>query len=529
MTGEIGAGERGAGEGSRRHHVLFAALVAAGALVASAIFANDWLQRDWLAKKWLYRSPDGLVWLGAYAGLACASLAWLLVTWMQSRWTSTSYAPLRWTLPVVAVAWMLTWRIEPPTLVYDAQLAVCGAIAAWCVLVALSARASAFGRSRAFRMADLVVCELAACLLLTEVALRIVRRTTDTSWLATASTSPAAWVRAHRLAPGGYHLGFRANREGFVDVDPDVVLQKPRRVVCIGDSFTVGVVPYHLHYTTLAERSFEDLGIYNAGVVNSGPREYLEVLRASGLPLRPDLVVIALFLGNDVGDAQKSRPDLTTTLTDRNEVLVLRVLRRMLAVQGERGGGGTIADAGASTATTGLMTDVELSPAEAERQMPWLADPFQERPGVSESRFMYVESTRTGILRPDAQEGYRPAFEYLEQIRELARPAPLACLLIPDEYQVEDALWAALSSQMSLDGLDRDQPQRLVSAWLDSKGIPYVDLLPRLRAVPALKDGKHHVYHLQDTHLNARGNQVAAEALVELIERAGVAKRTDTR
>lgn len=519
-----GASDR-AGDGSKRHQALFLALVGAAALLASAIFANDWLQRAWLAQKWLFRSRNGLTLLGVYAGLAGASFAWLLVTWRSGAWRSTSSTPLRWILPAAVVAWMLTWTIEPPTLVYDAQLALCGALAAWCVLVAISARSPNLGRRGPLRALDILVCELAAVVILAEVGLRIVRGTTDSSWLATASTNPVARVRAQRLAPGAFFMGYRVNREGFVDVEPEEVLEKSHRVVCIGDSFSVGVVPHHLHYTTIAEEAFDDLEVYNAGIVNSGPREYLEILRASALPLHPELVVIALFLGNDIVDAQRIRPDPVAMWTDRNEVLLVQLLRRLSAFRGERAAGGTVADAGASTVTTGLTRGGELSPAEAERAMPWLRDPMQEVPAVSAERFLYVEGTRTGILRPDARDGYGLAFEYLEKMRELARPASIACVLIPDEYQVEDALWQQLHSQADLSGMDREQPQKVVSAWLEAQGIPFVDLLPKLRSVPPLADGRRHVYHLQDTHFNARGNQIAGEALAELIEGAGVAKR----
>jgi hypothetical protein len=512
-------------ESRRRHHVLFLALVGGGALLASAIFANNWLQRAWLAKKWLFRSHQGLTLLGVFAAVACLAFAGLALLSRKGAWRSTSYAPLAWVLPVVAVAWMLTWTIEPPTLVYDAQLALCGAIAAWCALVLLAAPSVKVGRRGFVRVLDVLACELAAVLILAEVGLRVVRGATDSSWLATASTGPTAWLRAHRLAPGAFFMGFRVNREGFVDVEPEKVLEKPHRVVCIGDSFSVGVVPHHLHYTTVAEAFFRDLEVYDAGVVNSGPREYLEMLRASALPLHPELVVIGLFLGNDIVDAQRKRSDLVGTWTDRNEVLIVQVLRRLAAFRRERSAGGTVADPTGSTATAGLTGGGEFSAEEAERRMAWLRDPMLEMPGVSAERFLYVEWTRTGILRAEAKDGYRPAFEYLEKMRDLAHPVPIACLLIPDEYQVEDRLWEELRSQTDLAGMDRDQPQELVSAWLESEKIPFVDLLPRLRAVPPLADGKHHVYHLQDTHFNARGNRIAGEALAELIEGAGVAKR----
>ncbi|MGB3969125.1 MAG: hypothetical protein WBO45_20490, partial [Planctomycetota bacterium] len=45
------------------------------------------------------------------------------------------------------------------------------------------------------------------------------------------------------------------------------------------------------------------------------------------------------------------------------------------------------------------------------------------------------------------------------------------------------------------------------------QGIPCLDLLPVLLAVPPLADGNRHLYLRNDTHWNARGNAVAARAL----------------
>jgi hypothetical protein len=65
--------------------------------------------------------------------------------------------------------------------------------------------------------------------------------------------------------------------------------------------------------------------------------------------------------------------------------------------------------------------------------------------------------------------------------------------------------------------LERDLPQRVLAEWLSEQGIPYLDLLPILRAVPPLPDGRRHLYHLRDTHFNARGNDVAGRALAAFL------------
>ena len=89
-------------------------------------------------------------------------------------------------------------------------------------------------------------------------------------------------------------------------------------------------------------------------------------------------------------------------------------------------------------------------------------------------------------------------------------------MLIPDEFQVEDGLWDEVVASVG-SRLDRDQPQDRIRAFLRQEGLPSLDLLPILRAVPPLADGQRHLYHLQDTHFNVRGNQVAGEKLAEFL------------
>ena len=38
-----------------------------------------------------------------------------------------------------------------------------------------------------------------------------------------------------------------------------------------------------------------------------------------------------------------------------------------------------------------------------------------------------------------------------------------------------------------------------------------------MRAVPKEADGRRHLYHLRDTHWNARGNELAGEALAKFV------------
>src|SRR5581483_7407084 len=73
-------------------------------------------------------------------------------------------------------------------------------------------------------------------------------------------------------------------------------------VASIGDSFSYGVVPHAFHFTTVAEEALPGVQIYNMGYPGLGPTDYLYLLQRRALPLQPDLIVVNLFVGNDIGD-----------------------------------------------------------------------------------------------------------------------------------------------------------------------------------------------------------------------------------
>jgi hypothetical protein len=307
----------------------------------------------------------------------------------------------------------------------------------------------------------------------------------------------------------------------LVDSEPSTFEPGVPVVACLGDSFGVGVVPHHLHYTTLAERELGRVEIYDVAVVNAGPREYLRLLQREALPLAPRLVVVALFLGNDIEDAARPAPSLLASWTDPDEILIRVLPRRLRAVASEREAGGALAREGRADQAFGVPPSRALDAAEIERRLPWLADPLREPPLGSRERFLYVERSRTAFTLPENEPRFEPLFRALEELRAAARPAPIACLLIPDAFQVDDQLWGELRADLPARA-ERDLPQRTVTRWLDAHDFPYVDLLPRLRAQAPLGDGGLHLFHANDTHFNARGNAVAGHALAELVRRCGV-------
>ena len=179
---------------------------------------------------------------------------------------------------------------------------------------------------------------------------------------------------------------------------------------------------------------------------------------------------------------------------------------------GERPAGGRAGGrAGAGAPAVG--PDVEAARAE----FPWVDDPALEEPSLSEQVYLELETSRALVACAAAPPGLELLRGALGEARRAAGEVPLAVLLIPDEFQVEDPLWDEIVARVGSRTLERDRAQRTIGACLDELGIPYLDLLPALRAVEPGADGRRHLYHARDTHLNARGNRVVAGALAEFL------------
>ena len=215
-------------------------------------------------------------------------------------------------------------------------------------------------------------------------------------------------------------------------------------------------------------------------------------------------MVIQLFMGNDVTDA-KAMPG-PARWYDADRYLFAIVWHRLRMMSRAK-----LVDA-----ATGIESSVPTD-SELPVRYPWLTDPLLEKPSMGREVFLEVESQNArGICRPNPGV-FERFFEALELLKATAGRVPVAFVVIPDEFQVEDSLWQEVVRR-SDQPLDRDQAQRKIVGWLKSRGWPVLDLLPLLRAVEPLKDGRRHLYLLQDTHFNARGNEMTGRALARMVD-----------
>jgi len=380
----------------------------------------------------------------------------------------------------------------------------------------LAARAA-----RTLRPADLLLTSACVALLGSEGGLRALHAFRPQSLLASSDQGAMRFIAAKIGRAGESRLGFPLNSRGHYDHELGAREPGKRLVVAIADSFGLGVVPLPLHFTSVAEDELGGRGVcevYNMGVPGVGPPEYVELLTHEALLLRPDLVVVCLFVGNDLvfGRPFDEPPEPGAWALDRERSLLALLVTRVRRVAAER------ARAAAEGAGAGHIqgSDAELDEVvdtveEARAAFPWVVDPSLERASFSERGFSDIERSRAhNVCRADRALG--PAlFQEMEKMIAAAGETPLAFLLIPDEFQVEDDVWAVVSG--GGETMDRFLPQRRLGDWCAGRGVDLIDPLDEFLAAEPLADGRRHLYQARDTHWNARGNRIGGEALARYV------------
>jgi lysophospholipase L1-like esterase len=119
------------------------------------------------------------------------------------------------------------------------------------------------------------------------------------------SNLPGAKGQFSRLE---YSYPVAINSQGLWDREVEPKREGEFRVAVIGDSFTWGVgTPYGQRFTEVIEDLNPRINVLNFGVAGFAPIQYLLEL-GQVLALKPDHVVVAFCLGNDISDNVLSNP-----------------------------------------------------------------------------------------------------------------------------------------------------------------------------------------------------------------------------
>lgn len=280
------------------------------------------------------------------------------------------------------------------------------------------------------------------------------------------------------------------------------------RVVALGDSFTAGhgveaCEAWPAVLETILDRPHRRVEVLNAGYADGyAPDCYYAYLARNLQILCPDVVIVALFAGNDVFE------------------MLHHVYPRT----------------DASGLPLAVLAPTRWVDEEGRRRLSRIDQPWVYRHPVLRDSHLWVMACRAfgGPLQPSAsghspfraeyspamQEAYDRTVACLDGIRRIAeeRGARVVVAIIPDVGQFHGELdyWQEAHSRPKR---DLDRPQSLWLRDLKKHGIPAIDLRGAIRAAADAFDGNFWtLYYRHDRHLTREGQAVVAGAVAARVD-----------
>lgn len=380
------------------------------------------------------------------------------------------------------------------------------------------------------RIARFVLIQLVLLFLVLEVGLRVFRtRNQNLEVLLYLPSVVSEFDRIETLPdllnttiigynPREQVAGFVRNSRGFRT--KEYTTEKPAgvlRIALIGDSFTFssGGIPYsdawHVHLERRLQKGRDDqVELLNFGVPGVGPLFERRLWQLEVSRLDPEVVVLALFVGNDFTDHYAAELEKSRVGVAARWSYTVRLVRNLLRVLGEHG-----------TELEGVKTLVTTDETDGRRggyELPEYREAFTDRkPFYSHERLIEIEAQRMRLCDLGQTDAFRELLDRLTTVvRDFAREVEAAgsdfrVVILPDRFQVNrgerDEALARL--RMRPDQFDWDRPQRELAAFFGAEGISSLDLLPAFRAAD------EQLFDPGNTHWNLRGNEFVAERIAE--------------
>jgi hypothetical protein len=305
------------------------------------------------------------------------------------------------------------------------------------------------------------------------------------------------------------------------------------RIAILGDSFTFGPPVHEAHlYPTVLERSLEGrtrmpVEVVNLGVPGYGVHQEHVTLEEQGLALHPDLVIEALYLGNDLQETlglHRRIFDPTTGGTleaPDHEILD----GKMVPISKSEHGPPTPPP---RAIKRWLLAHSRLYEILAKQlQSNHLLKPKAPRPLPPAERVLELWSAvgTVSLLRkspPALENAWRLVEKHLDAMDVLCRShgARFVVLVIPYKIQVVPKRREQELVRLALrePDLDLEKPDRRVAEWGRSRGVAVIDLLEAVRRTPDPAS----LYFRVDSHWSDKGHEVAGRVLADLLVARGL-------
>ena len=335
-----------------------------------------------------------------------------------------------------------------------------------------------------------------------------------------------------RMTTPEYDVAIATNAQGFRDRNHS--LHKPKgavRIAVLGDSFTWGsgveageIFTARLE-TLLRERTGNpEIEVFNYGVTWTGPVYYARVFEAAAARYRPDIVVVASYAGNDVADALRESRQRAPRFATIARIRELQERVRSKPASLSFGWASQQADNPATLpallrvgARAGIPADTitarynALPESLRAAALAYRVNPFNLAEAITDPESVLENLLLEGDEAEEAWDSTETALERLESAIA-RRGAQMVLVAIPAAPQVGPQYWWAARLGLRLDErlLAETPVQDRMGRFASTHGVPYIDLLPSLRAEP-----DRTLYFEQDGHWTPAGHEIAARVIAD--------------
>jgi len=269
------------------------------------------------------------------------------------------------------------------------------------------------------------------------------------------------------------------------------------RVVILGDSFSL---EGRDSVGTLLRSYFASRGMdaINLAKMGEGPSYYLDRLELYGEMIRPQLVMVNYFAGNDLTDTLYE-----LTPYGRRKRLVKRVMARSFSAN-------QLIGLVHGFSLRRRLAHIEASAEYGRPGLEKLTNPFMFEVSREHPDFLLQNLL---LESKDAADAWTVNEQTLSTIAERTRAlgATLVVHVFPADVQVQEShygFYQALGIRTDPRFLTTARPQEHLARFCSAAHLRCYDLLPALRRASTSE-----LYLEQDTHLNTEGNRVAFEQI----------------
>ncbi len=405
----------------------------------------------------------------------------------------------------------------------------------------------------------LVFAGLGMAILLIEIGLRIVP---ETSWKQAISRAPSRHILYEQDRNIGWVLRPNAslNWQGTEEYDVDILVNSIGlrdeertyekapgvfRILVLGDSFTEAMqVPLEQSFparlaSCLAGRTPQKIEVINAGVSGYGAGEALLFFNHRGVKFQPDLVLVAIFIGNDIRNMEHLLGSSFLEVTGgfdywlQNGELQMRWVdwadpyyeipfqERFLRQHSYLYYILKSPDSKVPHWLEDIKEILSARPAEEVEAEP-TAEELTEFTTDPSLMIFIKDFPDNPLLAPNIKQMWDLFAAALGELNDRVKEqdAELAAVIIPRGEQVHDSMYGGWVAKytgkykgLRLEDWDLSAPNRATGDFLKKRDVPVLDLLPEFRAYGQTHDNL--LYFDHDGHFNEQGHAVTADLMCD--------------